>query len=103
MGSRSSYQRLEPHRGVLIFSLGIASIFTCIFPVLCCLFIVPALAPGVAAGIMGFTDLKKMNTGQMEPSGKGMTVAGMILGIVFASLSFLATFAVLFAAFAKEL
>ena len=31
---------------------------------------------------MGSTDLKEIRAGRMDPSGQGMTQAGMIIGIV---------------------
>ncbi len=60
---------MEPHRGTMILVFGILS-FVC-----CLLF-------GIAAWIMGQKDLQKMDAGQMDPSGRGLTNAGRILGIV---------------------
>ncbi|QEG20963.1 hypothetical protein MFFC18_08140 [Mariniblastus fucicola] len=60
-----------PHRGGLVLTLGILSL-------LCNMFCVP----GILAWIFGSGDLKKMKAGQMDPSGHGMTQAGMILGII---------------------
>lgn len=58
-----------PHRGVLIIVLGVLSLVVC--------------APlGVAAWIMGQGDLKKMKMGLIDPEGKGLTMAGMICGII---------------------
>jgi hypothetical protein len=51
---------------------------------LCC------LPLGIAAWVMGASDLKSIRAGTMDPAGKSMTQAGMILGIVaviFAALS----------------
>jgi hypothetical protein len=59
---------LAPHHGVLVLILGIVG--------LCCGF------AGLAAFIIGLIDLGKMNKGQMDPSGKGLTMAGTIIGIV---------------------
>jgi hypothetical protein len=58
----------EPHRGGLILGLGI-------FGFLCCGF------AAIAAVIMGLQDLGKMNSGQMDPDGKVMTIIGLVLGI----------------------
>jgi hypothetical protein len=60
---------IAPHRGVLILIFGILGL------VLCVLF-------GVAAWIMGNKDLREMDAGRMDPSGRGMVQAGRILGII---------------------
>jgi len=57
------------HRGPSILVLGIGSL-------LCCNFL------GIPAVIMANEDLKKMNYGEMDPEGRGMTQAGKIIGIV---------------------
>jgi hypothetical protein len=44
------------------------------------------LIPGIMAWVMGSSDLKKMEAGYMDPEGKGITTAGMVLGIVFTLL-----------------
>ena len=59
---------LAPHHGVLVLVLGILG--------LCCGF------AGLAAFIVGIIDIGKMNKGKMDPSGKGLTMAGMIIGLV---------------------
>jgi hypothetical protein len=60
---------MMPHRGVLILVLGIVSLTVC--------------APvGIVAWVMGSGDLKKMRSGGMDPEGKGLTMGGMICGIV---------------------
>lgn len=58
-----------PHRGVLILVLGILSIVIC-----------QLLGP--VAWIMGKGDLQKIDAGQMDREGRGLTQAGMICGIV---------------------
>jgi hypothetical protein len=37
---------------------------------------------GIAAWIMGKGDLAKIDAGLMDPSGRGTTQAGMVLGII---------------------
>lgn len=59
----------EPHRGTMILVFGILGL------VCCAIF-------GVVAWVMGSGDLKKMDAGQMDPSGRGTTKAGMICGII---------------------
>jgi hypothetical protein len=61
---------LQPHRGTMILVLGILSlVFTC-FPL------------GIAAWVMGNTDLAAIRRGEMDPTGEGTTQAGRILGII---------------------
>ena len=60
---------LEPHRGTLILVLGILSLVLCAFT-------------AIPAWIMGKGDLEKIQAGQMDPEGQGMTKAGMICGMI---------------------
>ena len=60
---------MKPHRGTLILVLGILSLVIC--------------GPlGIAAWVMGSGDLKQMDAGTMDPSGRGNTQAGKICGII---------------------
>jgi hypothetical protein len=60
---------MKPHRGTLILVLGILGLVIC--------------APlGIAAWVMGAGDLKEMDAGTMDPSGRGATQAGKICGII---------------------
>jgi hypothetical protein len=60
---------LQPHRGTLILVLGILSLVVC--------------GPlGIAAWVMGNTDLAAMRRGEMDPSGEGTTQAGRICGMI---------------------
>ena len=67
-----NYQKA--HRGGLVLALGIIAI--------CCNI---AAVPGILAWIFGKSDLKAMDAGLMDPEGRGMTQAGMIMGLVRAS------------------
>lgn len=60
---------LRPHRGAMILVLGILGLIIC--------FIL-----GIIAWVMATGDLRQMDAGQMDPSGRGLTQAGKILGIV---------------------
>ena len=60
---------LRPHRAGLVLTLGIVGL-------LCC----PLLGP--AAWVMGQADMREMDAGRMDPGGRGVTQAGVILGIV---------------------
>jgi predicted Zn finger-like uncharacterized protein len=68
----------EPDRGSTVLALGIISLavifFWCAAPVGAIL--------GLAAWIMGQTDLRKMKRGQMDENGRGITQAGWICGIL---------------------
>ena len=68
---------VDPHRGVLILVLGILSLVIC------------ALL-GPVAWLMGSSDIKAIDSGRMDPSGRGLTMGGMICGIV--GTAFLALF-----------
>lgn len=59
----------RPHRGGLVLAFGILGFVICAFF-------------GIASWIMGRNDLQEMRAGRMDPSGMGMTQAGMILGII---------------------
>jgi hypothetical protein len=59
----------RPHRGGLVLTLGIIGLVACGFV-------------GIAAWIMGAGDLRAMQSGRMDPSGRDLTQVGMILGIV---------------------
>ena len=62
-------QSVAPHRGVLILVLGILSIVCCF---IC----------GIIAWVMGNNDMRQMDAGRMDPTGRGITQAGKICGIV---------------------
>ena len=60
---------MKPHRGTLILVLGILGLVVC--------------GPlGIAAWVMGNGDLKEMDAGAMDPSGRSTTNAGRICGII---------------------
>jgi len=67
--TRNGITPMKPHRATLILILGILSLVLC--------------APlGIAAWIMGNGDLKEMDAGTMDPSGRSNTNAGRICGII---------------------
>ena len=58
-----------PHRGNTILVLGILGLIVC--------------GPlGIAAWVMGKGDLAKIDACLMDPTGRGTTQAGMVLGII---------------------
>jgi len=74
---------MKPHRGTLVLVLGIISLVVC--------------APlGIAAWVMGNSDLKEMDAGTMDPSGRGMTQGGKICGMIGLILMILGLFIGLF-------
>lgn len=86
MGVRTPrYSR--PHRGGLILTFGILGF-------VCCGLL------GIPAWIMGSADLKEIQSGRMDPTGHGLTQAGMILGIITTIIAILQVlfFAFVFAA-----
>ena len=60
---------MKEHRGVQVLVFGILSFVVCPFF-------------GVAAWVMGNNDLREMAQGRMDPSGRDMTKAGRICGMV---------------------
>lgn len=65
---------MNPHRGVMILVLGILGLVIC-FPC------------GIAAWVMGNTDLREMDAGRTDPTGRGMVQAGRIIGIIATALA----------------
>ena len=60
---------MKPHRGTLILVLGILGLVVC--------------APvGIVAWVMGASDLKEIDAGTMDPTGRGNTQAGKICGMI---------------------
>lgn len=65
----SAQQTLKPHRGGVVLALGILGI-------LCCFIC------GIIAWVMGNGDMREMDAGRMDPSGRGLTQAGKICGMI---------------------
>lgn len=65
---------MKPHRGGSILALGIIGLVCC---GIC----------GIIAWVMGNSDLAEMDAGIMDPSGRGLTKAGRIMGIISVVLS----------------
>jgi len=64
---------LRPHRGATILAFGILGFLVCqLF--------------GVAAWVMADNDLREMDRGYMDPSGRDLTRTGRILGMVSSAL-----------------
>jgi hypothetical protein len=61
---------MKPHRGTLVLVLGILSLVGC------------TIFTGIPAWIMGKNDLNEMDAGQMDPTGRSLTNAGKICGII---------------------
>lgn len=67
--SRTTPRPLKAHRGGAVLALGILGLVGC--------FIL-----GVIAWVMANNDLREMDVGVMDPSGRSMTQAGKVCGIV---------------------
>jgi len=60
---------MKPHRGAVILVFGILGLVVCqVF--------------GIAAWVMGNNDLREMNAGYMDSSGRDLTNAGRICGMI---------------------
>lgn len=68
---------MRPHRGVLILVLGILGLVICVIS-------------GIIAWVLANGDLRAMDSGQMDPTGRSMTQAGKIIGIVSVVLNLIA-------------
>ncbi len=62
-------QNFQPHRGTMILTFGIVGV-ACCFPF------------GIAAWVMGHADMKLIDSGEMDPTGRSMTNGGKICGII---------------------
>ena len=74
---KRSRASMEPHRGVLVLIMGIASVALPFIG-----FAVIGFVPGIIAWIFGKNDLKKMDEGTMDPEGRSNTNLGKILGLI---------------------
>ena len=63
---------LAPHRGGTVLTLGLLG-FCCVIT-------------AIIAWVMGYQDIKQMKAGTMDPSGRGTTQAGMVIGIIVVCL-----------------
>ena len=64
---------MKPHRGVMILVFGILAFVVCPFF-------------GIAAWVMGNSDLQEMDNGWMDPTGRDFTKAGRICGMIATGL-----------------
>ena len=61
---------MKPHRGVLVLVLGILGLVGC------------GILTAIPAWVIGSGDLKAMDAGTMDPSGRSLTNAGRICGMI---------------------
>jgi hypothetical protein len=72
----SYYARgIQPHRGALVLALAIVGIFTF------------CAVPSLIGVILGLYDLRLMKREIMDPAGRGLTIAGIVLSLGFIVLS----------------
>ena len=88
----SHYVRLQRHRGNTVMALGLTGAIMALvggamammFYICCPLVLIPlgSLGLSIPAWVMGQNDLAAMRDGIMDPSGREITLVGMISGIV---------------------
>ena len=84
---------LPPHRGGIIFTMGLMALICSVPNCLCCYFwimLIPAFTLAIPAWVMGRADLLAMQQGRMDPSGEGQTRSGYIMAIIAVAISILA-------------
>ena len=76
-------QPLTPHRGTVILVLGIVGLVIPLLCSCCCgILSIAGCICGIIAWVMANKDLKEMDAGTMDPTGRGTTQAGKICGII---------------------
>jgi hypothetical protein len=80
--SRRIRRDLAPHRGSLILGLGVGSVVGSALAIPCCALPAITIPLGAVSWIMGASDLRKIDAGDMDPDGRGNTKAGYICGII---------------------
>ncbi len=79
-----------PHRGGAILALGLVGLAFCLPCSLICMPVGLVSVPlGIVAWLMANSDLRSMASGQMDPTGEGLTRAGKIVGIITCCLGVL--------------
>ena len=73
----------EAHRGGLVLGLGIGGL---VLSIACCPLPI-GIFIALPAWVMGSKDMKKINAGKMNPTGRGLTKGGLICGIIGTILS----------------
>jgi hypothetical protein len=76
-------------RSGLVLTLGILSLVFGLLGCACGVLELATVGLGLAAAIMGRADLAQMRNGERDPSGEGMTNAGMICGIIGCIIGFI--------------
>ena len=86
--------RMKPHRGGLLLWLGITGLFMSLasWLLFCCpifgvAFSLLAIGISGTAAVMGGKDWKQIQAGEMDPSGRGLTVGGFFCGLGGSSLA----------------
>jgi hypothetical protein len=74
---------MKPHRGVLVLVLGILGLIGC------------GIFTAIPAWVIGHGDLKAMDAGTMDPSGRSLTNAGKICGMIATILTIIAVVVVI--------
>lgn len=90
-----------PHRGGMVLTLGLVGMVLQMLLILmglltpmCLPCASPVIVPGVIAWFCGRNDLRKMDRQQMDSTGRSVTQAGMILGLIATGISILCMLAI---------
>lgn len=83
-----------PHRGGVVMALGIIGLVIFLFELVGYALVGPFAAPlslvglvlSIVAWVKGGSDLRQMSAGTMDPSGHGMTMGGLVCGIIGTTL-----------------
>lgn len=73
---------LQPHNGGAILTFGVLGLVISLGSFCCILFPMAGIGCGLAATIWGTFELRSINSGRTDPSGRGAVSAGRICGII---------------------
>ena len=69
----------KPHRGPIVLTLGVIGlVMTTLGLAVCALVPLVGLGLSIPAWVMASADLKAMNRGEMDPTGRGITIGGLV-------------------------
>jgi hypothetical protein len=89
------YLHPAPHRGSTVLTLGVFSILSCCLPPV-------GIGLGLGAIRLAMFDLTEIDSGRMDPSGRGQTQTGQVCGYLGCALSLFALIAEMIMVFGKR-